>query len=157
MAAGARFLWVGRLKEPFFRDAAAHYLTRLKPLLAWEETVAKDAPGKLPPAEKSAREAKALLDALGPKDFVVCLDERGSELSSRELAGKLRQWTEDPNSKPCFVVGGAYGLTDELRARARFLWSLGRMTLPHELARVVLLEQVYRAATIIKGLPYHHD
>jgi len=157
MPRAVRFLWVGKLKEAFFRDAAAHYQARLKPLLPFEETAVRDAPGKLPPAEKSERECRALLEAMGPKDFVVCLDERGQELASRQLADKLRSWTEDPNPRPCFVVGGAFGLNEAVRGRARFVWSLGRLTLPHELARVVLLEQVYRAAAILKGIPYHHD
>lgn len=154
---GLRLVWVGKLREPFFREAAEHYLGKLKHFFPFEESVVRDAPGKLPPAEKNAREAKAILEALGPKDFVVCLDERGRELASRELAERLRTWTEDPNTRPCFVVGGAFGLTDEVRNRARFVWSLGRLTLPHELCRVVLLEQLYRAGTLLKGLPYHHD
>jgi 23S rRNA (pseudouridine1915-N3)-methyltransferase len=89
----------------------------------------------------------------------VVLDERGDAWSSRELAAKLKAW-EDGARTPCFIVGGAFGLSDEVRERARAngaLFSLGRITLPHELARVVLLEQLYRAASINKGLPYHHD
>lgn len=157
MSRSARFLWVGKLKEPFFRDAAAHYIDRLKPLLPFEEIVLRDASGKLPPSEKSKRECRVILETLDPKDFVVCLDERGQELSSRQLAEKLRVWTEDLNIRPCFVMGGAFGLNAAVRSRACLVWSLGRITMPHELARVVLLEQVYRAAAILKGIPYHHD
>ncbi len=152
-----RLLVVGKLKEPFFREAAAHYRERLGRFYSVEETVLRDAEARLPAAEKRVRESRALLEALGPKDMLVCLDERGKDLASRELAKRLQGWTEDPNVRPCFAVGGAYGLTDELRQRAKLVLRLGRMTLPHELARVVLLEQLYRAASIIRGLPYHHE
>jgi len=96
---------------------------------------------------------------LAPGAVPVILDERGEPWSSRELAAKLKAW-EDAARTPWFLVGGAFGLSDEVRERARVggaMFSLGRITLPHELARVVLLEQLYRAASINKGLPYHHD
>lgn len=152
-----RCVFVGRLKEKCFHAAAEHYLKKLRRFYKVELVELKDAPGKLPPEEKKRREARALLDALKPKDFAVVLDERGQELPSRRLAANLRRWTEDPGRTPCFVIGGPFGLTDEVRARADLLFALGKATWPHELCRVMLLEQLYRAASINKGLPYHHD
>ncbi|WP_022662973.1 23S rRNA (pseudouridine(1915)-N(3))-methyltransferase RlmH [Paucidesulfovibrio longus] len=150
-------LFVGKLKEPFFRDAAEHYVKKLGHFHKLEIVELKDAPSKLPPEEKRQREGRALLDALDPKDIAVILDERGKELPSRTLAANLQRWTEDPGRTPCFVIGGPFGHTDEVRKRADLLFALGKATWPHELCRVMLLEQLYRAASINRGLPYHHD
>jgi 23S rRNA (pseudouridine1915-N3)-methyltransferase len=149
-------LWIGRLKKPFWKDAAEHYLTALGRLHGLEEVVLKDAPGGLEPAAAVAWEGKRVLEKLGPNDLLVCLDERGRQATSVQLAELLRGWLEDPARTPCLVVGGAHGLSPEVLARANLTLSLGPMTLPHELARVVLLEQIYRAASILRGLPYHH-
>jgi 23S rRNA (pseudouridine1915-N3)-methyltransferase len=151
-----RFIWVGKLKEPFFRDAAAHYAKKLGRFHKIEEIIIKDAPGKLPPEEKSLREGKAILEKLGPRDMPICLDEKGKEMTSVQLSKQLRKWTEEPNLTPCFIIGGPFGLSEEIKQAARFKISLSKMTLPHELARTVLLEQLYRAASILIGSPYHH-
>jgi len=151
-----RVLCVGRLKKPFWRDAAAEYATALSRLVPLEEAEVKDAPGTLSPAERTEREGSALVARIGAADRVIALDVRGQALDSETLARRLAAWIEDPGRRPCFVVGGAWGLAEAVRARAGLLLSLGPLTLPHELARVVLLEQLYRAATIIKGMPYHH-
>ena len=108
------------------------------------------------PVRRKTEEAKALLGRLGPRDFLVVLDEHGRSLASRELAGKLRTMIEDPGRAPCFVIGGAFGLDASVLARADWTLALGPGTLPHELARVVLYEQLYRAAAINAGAPYHH-
>lgn len=152
-----RCVFVGKLKEPFFKQAAEHYIKKLGRFHKLDLVELKDAPGKLPPEDKRLREGRALLEALDPKNFVIILDERGKELESRSLAANLQRWTEDPGRTPCFVIGGPFGHSDEVRARADLLLSLGKATWPHELCRVMLLEQLYRAASINKGLPYHHD
>ncbi|MEW5774687.1 MAG: 23S rRNA (pseudouridine(1915)-N(3))-methyltransferase RlmH [Thermodesulfobacteriota bacterium] len=151
-----RLLWVGRLKKPFWKAAAEHYLASLGRMHGLEEVLLKDAPGGLAPAEAAAWEGKRVLEKLGPGDYLVCLDERGRQATSVQLSELLRGWLEDPARTPCLVVGGAHGLSPEVLARANLTLSLGPMTLPHELARVVLLEQLYRAASILRGLPYHH-
>lgn len=152
-----RCVFVGKLKEGFFKDAAAHYITKTGHMLKVEISELKDAPGKLPPGKRKAMESKAILDALSGKDFVIAMDERGRDLKSRELAKKLTAWIEDPGRTPCFVIGGAYGFDKSVRDRADLLLSLGKPTWPHELCRVMLLEQLYRAASINRGTPYHHD
>lgn len=159
MAAQLQCLFVGKCREAALREAAEVYTQKLSRLARCEVALVKDAPSALPPAEKSLREGREILARLDPRQVPVVLDERGEGWSSRELAGRLKAW-EDAARTPCFIVGGAYGLSDEVRERARAggaLFSLGRITLPHELARVVLLEQLYRAVSINKGLPYHHD
>ena len=101
-------------------------------------------------------ENENLLKAIPTKSFVILCDERGKDLSSRELAGKLAAWQERA-SELIFVIGGADGLTDEVRKRADFMLGFGRQTWPHRLVRVMLLEQLYRAQQINAGHPYHRD
>ncbi len=157
--ANLRIICVGRLKKPFWKQAAQHYLDALSRLLKVELIEVRDAPGAMTPAERPAFEGALVLDRLGPGDLPVCLDQHGRKASSEELAGLLGSWLDDPALTPCLVVGGAFGLPPEVlrpAGRRSDRLSLGPMTLPHELARVVLLEQVYRAASILRGLPYHH-
>jgi 23S rRNA (pseudouridine1915-N3)-methyltransferase len=150
-----RLLVIGQTKAPHFRDACAHYLEALRRYLPAEEQVVRD--GKsADPARRKAEEAKGVLARLGPRDCVIVLDEHGRSLPSRELACKLRTMIEDPGRAPCFIVGGAFGLDATILARADLTLALGPGTLPHELARVVLYEQLYRAAAINAGAPYHH-
>ncbi len=159
MAAGLACLLVGKCREAALREAAELYAAKLSRLARAEILTIKDAPAACPPEEKPQREGRDILARLAPGWVPVALDERGETWTSRELAQRIKAW-EDNARTPCFIVGGAYGLSDEVRQRAKAggaLFSLGRITLPHELARVVLLEQLYRAASINKGLPYHHD
>lgn len=150
-----RLLVVGAAKAPWFREAASHYLTALRRHVPVEEVVLRD--GKASDRERRmAEEGRAILAKLGPRDLLVVLDENGRSLASRELASRLGQLLKDPGRRPCFVVGGAFGLPPEVLARADLTLALGPGTLPHELARVVLYEQLYRASSILAGAPYHH-
>ena len=104
----------------------------------------------------SQKEEMALLQKSIPaRAFVVLCDERGKDLSSRELAGKYAAWQE--RDTLVFIIGGADGVTDDMRAEADFVLGFGRKTWPHRLARVMLLEQLYRAQQINAGHPYHRD
>lgn len=159
MAAGLACLLVGKCREAALREAADLYAEKLARLARADILTVKDAPASCPPEDKPRREGRDILARLASGWVPVALDERGETWTSRELAQKIKVW-EDSARTPCFIVGGAFGLSDEVRQRAKAqgaLFSLGRITLPHELARVVLLEQLYRAASINKGLPYHHD
>ena len=150
-----RLLVVGAAKAPRLREAASHYLTALRRHVPVEEVVLRD--GKASDRERRmAEEGRAILAKLGPRDLLVVLDDNGRSLASRELASRLGQLLEDPGRRPCFVVGGAFGLPPEVLARADLTLALGPGTLPHELARVVLYEQLYRASSILAGAPYHH-
>lgn len=105
-------------------------------------------------AEVKAKEGERLLEAVGGALVVAC-DERGTMLRSEEFAEWLREEREKAVRDVAFVIGGAYGLSEELLARAERRMALARWTLPHELARLVLVEQLYRAGTILRGEPYH--
>lgn len=138
-------LALGRLRGPC-AELCAEYTKRLAGAVTIRELTA--------PTQKA--EGEALLAALPAKAFVVLLDEHGKDLTSRELAAKLASWQEQGRDL-AFVIGGADGLTDEVKARGDFMLGLGRKTWPHALVRVMLLEQLYRAQQINSGHPYHRD
>lgn len=108
--------------------------------------------------ELSARrvESAAVLDFIQDGDFVVLCDERGREVSSEALAGLYDRWLEQ-YQRIVFVIGGAYGVDSTLRERADMVWSLSQLVFPHQLVRLLLVEQLYRARMISKNHPYHHS
>jgi 23S rRNA (pseudouridine1915-N3)-methyltransferase len=101
------------------------------------------------------REAERILKAVGPRDRLIVLDPKGKEHSSPELAKRLQDWMSQGHRAVCFALGSPCGLADTVKSAAQERWSFGRLTLPHDLARVVLWEQLYRAETILRGEPYH--
>ena len=151
-----RIVAVGRLRTSHWKAAAEHYLGRIARWRTVTETLIKDADPALSPAARSAVEGRGLLAALTPADIPVVLDERGRTFTSRQFASFLETLSEDANRVPCFIVGGAFGLDEAVRSASRHLLAFGPLTLPHELARVVLLEQIYRAEAVTRNLPYHH-
>ncbi len=150
-----RIVTVGKPKIPFRVEAVAHYLKRLAPFGKVELVHVKDADAKLPLPQRKAQEGIRLLEQVRPGRESVCLDETGKAMSSEEFA-RLLQRLEDAARPPCFLIGGAYGLDDTVRARADRLLSLSPMTLTHEAALEFLLEQLYRARNILAGTGYHH-
>jgi len=151
-----RIIAVGALRSPHWKAAAAQYLERLKPWRHIHEHVVKDADAGLPEAERTRLEGQRLLQAVRTEDYLICLDERGKSMPSPLFAAFLDEVSANAARTPCFVLGGPFGLAETVRSRARVVLSLGPMTLPHELARVLLLEQVYRAESILRKTPYHH-
>lgn len=153
-------IFVGRLKERFFQNAAAFYEKRLGQYVKLDVREVKDGAGKLPPEQRSKQEGERIRSSLenkGARDYLICLDEKGEQYDSRGFAAMLSPLLEDGNRRACFVIGGPFGLAPEVRKAADRTVCLGRMTMPHELARVVLLEQLYRAVSIIRNSPYHND
>jgi 23S rRNA (pseudouridine1915-N3)-methyltransferase len=146
-------LAIGKARGPE-AEWGAEYQKRLGSSVEVREFAA---PKSLEGAEAQKTEAKLLLKAIPEKSFVVLCDEKGSNFSSRELADKILAWQDQGVSQLVFVIGGADGVTAEVRERANFSISFGRLTWPHRFARVMLLEQIYRARQIIAGHPYHRD
>ncbi len=145
-------LAVGRLR-PCYREACDDYLRRLSrygPVTEREIREAKTAT----PAARVKEETARLAAALPARGTVVLLDRAGAGWSSEDLARQLERWRVAA-APVALVLGGAHGVAPELGARASVRWSLGPLTLPHELARVIVLEQWYRAWTILRGEPYH--
>lgn len=150
-------LAIGRVRGPC-ADLCAAYARRMDLWpLALREMEAKGAPSS-PPALLQAREGEVLLHALPPEARVVVCDERGKNLSSAGFAALLGQWQDaDGVRDTAFLLGGANGHTQTVRARADLLLSFGALTWPHALARVMLYEQLYRAQQIYRGHPYHRE
>ena len=151
---------VGRLKQGPERELVARYAERLT---ASGRSLGLSGPQVIEIAESQARsvnermaqEAQAIMAALPIDALVVALDERGPTMASDAFAGRIGRWRDEGRRSLAFVVGGPDGLSQQLRDRAGELLSFGRMTMPHQLVRVLLLEQLYRAATILSGHPYH--
>lgn len=149
-------LATGRLRAAAAAALARDYAGRIAHYAKFETVEVRDS-GETPPARAAGEEGERLLAALRPGDRVVLLDERGSALSSKELASFLAEAERTLGPRRLvFVVGGAWGVSRAVRERAERMLSLSKLTLPHELARVVLLEQLYRAFTILRGERYHH-
>lgn len=129
------------------------YAGRVARQIPFELVVAAEASGDDEPARR--KEAEALRRRLRDRDLVVALDERGEALTSEGLAARLRQAERSGGRDVAFVVGGPSGLDPSLLRAAAWKLSLSRLTLPHQLARLILVEQIYRALTILRGEPYH--
>ncbi len=151
-------------RMPSWVDALfADYARRLRPVwpISLQEIAAarRGSAGARSDAERAravALEGERLLGVIEGNEFVVALDERGRELASRELAAWLAKRVQE-GRKLAFILGGADGLAPAVLARSNFTWSLSRLTLPHALARVLLIEQLYRAHTLLSGHPYHRE
>lgn len=143
----------GKLKERYFSDAVNEYFKRCSRFGDVRVTELSDAPQGKTAAEQSRIESVQLLDKA--KGYIIAMDGRGEQITSEELASLISARGLDGTKEISFLIGGSHGHTDELRARADKLISFGRITLPHQLFRVVLAEQIYRALTIIAGTPYN--
>lgn len=151
-----RIIAVGKLKERFWADAAEHYQKRLGHSLNVQETIVKDGNARLPVAERNTEEGARILAALNANDIPICMDEHGKTYTSVAFATFLEDLSLDGNRVPCFIIGGAFGLSPDVLGTCRHKISLSPMTFTHEMARVLLFEQLYRADAIRKGSPYHH-
>jgi 23S rRNA (pseudouridine1915-N3)-methyltransferase len=148
-----RVIWPGKTRNAHFRALINDYLKRLTHFVRCEITELRETRG----SERVAsidKDSKRISDALRTGAITVLLDPDGNEWSSRELAAQIERWENSGIKEVAFIVGGPNGVSPELSSRADKRWSLSRLTLTHEMARVLLLEQLYRAYTIIQGLPY---
>ena len=149
-----RIAWIGKTKEPAIEALTAEYLKRISRYGAVECVVLRDEAALLELAGRAASSRRGRT-ASGTNSTLVLMDSQGKEFSSEQFAIFLRDY-QDRNPLPLvFAVGPANGFSESTKAAAQQTFSLGKITLPHELARVVLLEQVYRAFTILNGHPYH--
>lgn len=147
-----RVIWPGKTRDARLRSLIEDYFERLSHFVRVEIIELKEA-GR---ADKPGidKEAGRISDALRPGGITVILDVAGVEWTSQLLAEQLRNWEVHGIKEVSFVIGGPHGLSKDLVARADRLWSLSRLTLTHEMARVLMFEQLYRAYTINNGLPY---
>lgn len=143
-------LSVGKEKDEVTQELSRHFQVRLLRYLPleWiyiEHDVTKE------------KEGQKILEHLKKEDYVVLLDEKGRDIKSEALAEMIENRMVDSVRRMIFIIGGAYGVSDAIFTRANYVWKLSSLVFPHMLVRVILLEQLYRALTIIKGEKYHHE
>lgn len=141
-----KIICVGKVKEKYLQEAISDYMKRLSKYHKVDIIILEDS--------NIAEEKTRILKHIDSKDYVITLDIEGKMLSSVELADKLDK-TFITNSSICFVIGGSYGLDREVKKRANFSLSFSKLTFPHQLFRVILLEQIYRSFKILNNETYH--
>lgn len=153
------FMAVGPTTTPYLRQATDDYLKRAARYMPVEFVVIPDVKSskKTTPSRQKEAEGAEILARLKSDDRVVLLDERGKELTSRGFAGEIESAANNGLRNLVYIVGGPYGFSEDVYRRSNAMLSLSRMTFPHELIRLFFAEQLYRAMTILRGEPYHHD
>ena len=149
------FVWIGKTKERHCAALVADYLARLARFTTCEVSELKEPSGSSDEQRVIALEGEKILTAVGRDDFVVLLAEQGRQFSSPALAEFVGARQQAGVKRLAFIIGGFAGVGVQVKRRANLHWSLSPLTLPHEIARVVLTEQLYRAYTLLAGLPYH--
>ena len=147
-----RIIWTGKTQDARLRALIEDYAERLAHFVRCEVTELRE----LGRTDKAGidKDTKRISDALRPGSLTVLLDPDGTEWTSQQLAAQVRSWEGNGIKEVAFVIGGPNGLAGDFKSRADKRWSLSRLTLTHEMARVLVFEQLYRAYTIIHGLPY---
>lgn len=151
---------IGTLKEKYLKDGIAEYLKRLSTSMPitvreFKEYTLPNDPSQALIEKGKIEEGNKILQAIDDDTFLVALDLQGKELTSPELAKNLANWQSMGKRKLVFAIGGSYGLSNEVLKRADFRLCFGKMTYPHQLMRLILVEQLYRANKINKGETYH--
>ena len=141
-----RFVWVGKTKNKNWLALQEEYLKRLAHFVKYEITELRD--------DTKENEGKRIIENVNQSSFVCVLDVKGRSISSHELAGNIENWQNRGLKEVAFVIGGAEGIASGVVEKADFSLSLSFLTFTHEAARVILIEQLYRGYTIIKGFPY---
>ena len=152
-------LVVGRTDTGYWNDALIDYTERLKRYIPFEVSVIRDVKKDKNRSEAQQKELEGLsiIKSLQAGDYCVLLDERGKAYTSKQFALFLDAKIQLSPKRLVFVIGGAYGFSDAVLARSSELLSLSRMTFSHQMVRPIFVEQLYRAMTILRGEPYHHD
>lgn len=149
-----KVLWVGKSRDPWVKSAIEEYAGRIRRYCPLELIDIRDEKGA-EAEEVRRRECERVEKHISPTATLILLDERGEQLDSPGLAALVGRQRDNGAAEVVFVIGGAYGFSEEFRARGKLL-ALSRMTFTHQMVRTFLLEQLYRAFTILRGEPYHH-
>ena len=148
-----KIITVGNIKEKYLKDAIDEYLKRLKKFTSIEIIELKDE-GLVEEQKAIQLEGEKILKNISPKDYLITLEIEGKAYSSEEFAEKINQ-IQIENSNIVFIIGGSYGLSNEIKQMSKFHLSFSKMTFPHQLFRVLLLEQIYRSFKIMNNESYH--
>lgn len=154
-----KLLWIGKSsKQKSYDDLTQMYLDRLKHYARTEViNIKEQKPGKITVDQLKEQEAQAILSKVEPNDFLILLDERGKQFTSVGLSQYMQRLMNKSIPSVTFAIGGAYGVDTSVLQRADYIWSLSELTLTHDMARVLMIEQIYRAHTILRGEKYHNS
>lgn len=152
------FICVGQVKKSALKEPALDYLERINRYAPVELAEVRDEPysAKVPREDVLKKEGQRILQRVREGDYVVALSEEGKSMTSAGLSRRVQTLMDSGRKGAAFIVGGAYGMHSEVYQRADLVLSLSAMTFPHDMARLMLFEQVYRAFTILRGEPYSH-
>jgi 23S rRNA (pseudouridine1915-N3)-methyltransferase len=152
-------LQTGKTTDKNIEEVADIYTRRIRKNFGFEIITLPDVKNtrNMSVQEQKIKEGKKVLQSIGTDDYVILLDEKGKELRTVEFSGWFEKSFLLPKKRIVFIIGGPWGFSAEVSLRADFKLSLSKMTFPHELVRLLFLEQLYRITTIIKGEPYHHE
>lgn len=154
-----QFWTVGKANEPYIKTGVEEFTKRISKYYPVEWTIIplpKNS-GMLSEADLKKKEGEMILDWLQKEDYLIALDERGKQLSSEGLADFIMKRSNESVKNLVFLIGGAYGIDEAVMKRANFKWSLSQLVFPHQLVRLILAEQVYRACSINRNEKYHHS
>ena len=153
-----QFWAIGKNNEPYIKTGVEEFTQRINKYYKaeWNIIPVPKNSGMLSEMDLKKREGETILEWLGNDDYLVALDERGKQFSSEKLAAFIQARANESTKKLIFLIGGAFGLDEAVLKRANYKWSLSELTFPHQLVRLILAEQIYRACTIIKNEKYHH-
>jgi 23S rRNA (pseudouridine1915-N3)-methyltransferase len=150
---------IGKPHESYVEEGVKDFTKRIENYYPFEWRIfnTKKNTGSVPPDKLKQEESILIMGSLKPEDWLVSLDENGKMLSSRKIAGFIQDRGNDSVKRLIFLIGGAYGLDEPLLKKSKFIWSLSSLTFPHQLVRLILAEQIYRACSIGRNEKYHHD
>ncbi|HEX5151916.1 MAG TPA: 23S rRNA (pseudouridine(1915)-N(3))-methyltransferase RlmH [Parafilimonas sp.] len=154
-----QFINIGKPHEEALKKAIDDFTKRINNYYntEWLIIPAIKNAAALPETELKKQEGRSIISKINKDDFLMLLDETGKQLSSVELANFLEQRSNTGARSIIFLIGGAFGVSDEIKQRANFTWSLSKLVFPHMIVRLILAEQVYRACTILRNEKYHHS
>lgn len=149
-----KIISVGKVRQSFVLEGEQEYVQRLKSFMNLQ-LIEVESRAELPEVSMKREEAASVLKRVAERDLFIVLDERGKQLSSPQLAAWLGTQLNSGKSDFCFAIGGAYGWDEEVKKKAVLTLSLSTLTFTYQMTRLILIEQLYRALTIMKGIPYH--
>ena len=152
-------LQTGKTTDKHISELVDLYSNRIKKYSGFEIITLPDVKNtkSMPVQEQKTKEATKIIQSVTADDYIILLDERGKELRTLEFSGTLEKMFFLPKKRIVFIIGGPWGFSEDVYRRADYKMSLSKMTYPHQLVRLLFLEQLYRVFTIIKGEPYHHE
>ena len=153
-----QFWTIGKNNEPYVRDGVEDFTKRISKYYPVQWTIIplpKNA-GMMSEMDLKKKEGEIVLEWLTKDDYLVALDEKGKQFNSESLAAFIMKRSNESVKNLIFLVGGAFGLDETVLKRANYKWSLSELTFPHQLVRLILAEQIYRACTILRNEKYHH-